>query len=133
MATPTPRASVAAATPRASVAASPASASSCRVVARFRPLTARERGAEGGGARCVECGAAGGAQVAVTAPGSAEPLPFAFDAVLPEASTQEEVFACVARETVDRVQQGYNGARARALREPAQFTLTRAHCRRQAR
>jgi hypothetical protein len=86
-----------------------AAASSCRVVARFRPLTAREAEADG---RCVEYDAAAGQVVVSPAPG-AEPLPFAYDAVLPEGTTQEEVFACVARETADRVQQGFNGARAR--------------------
>jgi hypothetical protein len=109
-----PRASRASASASASAsAASAAGAARCRVVARFRPLTARE--AESG-ERCVDCGngssGSGGApahQVSVVG-ASAEPLPFAFDAVLPERASQEEVFACVARETADRVQQGYNGA-----------------------
>ena len=79
-------------------------ASSCRVVARFRPLAAREAGA-----RCVAFDAAAEAQVAVLAPG-AEAVPFAFDAVLREATTQGDVFDTVARATVDRVQQGFNGA-----------------------
>ena len=78
--------------------------SSCRVVARFRPLAPREAGS-----RCVAFDAAEEAQVVVLAPGG-EAVPFAFDAVLREAATQDEVFERVARETVDRVQQGFNGA-----------------------
>ncbi len=109
-----PRASRASASASAS-AASAAGAARCRVVARFRPLTARE--AESG-ERCVDCGSGSGGSGSGGAPAhqvsvvgaSAEPLPFAFDAVLPERASQEEVFACVARETADRVQQGYNGA-----------------------
>ena len=79
-------------------------ASSCRVVARFRPLAAREAGA-----RCVAFDAAAEAQVSVLAAG-AEAVPFAFDAVLRESATQDDIFDRVARETVDRVQQGFNGA-----------------------
>jgi hypothetical protein len=77
---------------------------SCRVVARFRPATSREAG----GARCVSFDAAQGAQVAVSAGGEA--VPFAFDAVLGEGASQEDVYDTVARATVDRVQQGFNGA-----------------------
>ena len=76
---------------------------SCRVVARFRPATSREAGA-----RCVSFDAAQGAQVAVSAGGEA--VPFAFDAVLGETASQQDVYDTVARATVDRVQQGFNGA-----------------------
>jgi hypothetical protein len=122
----TSRASASAASSSAAAAGAAPAAARCRVVARFRPLTARE--AESG-ERCVDCGvgnsggSSGGSSGAATSQvsvigASAEPLPFAFDAVLPERASQEEVFACVARETADRVQQGYNGAFAFA-RTPA--------------
>lgn len=76
------------------------------MVARFRPLTAREAGA-----RCVAFDAAAEAQVSVTAGGAeASCVPFAFDAVLRESATQSDVYDTVARQTVERVQQGFNGA-----------------------